>query len=83
VDTFLVRIWTEAEGAAEVQGPAAPRLHGTVRHVRSGSEWRFGDSAELLAALVSVSRPSAPAGSRPVAAAGRAPDAAGSSGGGR
>ncbi|NJD29065.1 MAG: hypothetical protein FIA92_12310 [Chloroflexi bacterium] len=65
MDTFLVRIWTEAEGAAEVQGPAAPRLRGTVRHVRSGSEWRFADAAELLAVLGSASRSRVPAGSRP------------------
>jgi hypothetical protein len=76
VDTFLVRIWTEAEGAAEVQGPAAPRLRGTVRHVRSGQEWHFANAAELLAALGSASRSSVPAGSRPPGDADWSADAA-------
>lgn len=62
METFLVRIWTEADGAAEAQGSASPSLHGFVRHIRSGSEARFADPAELVAVLVGASRSSAPAG---------------------
>jgi hypothetical protein len=54
MDTFLVRIWTDAESVPDStstarQPGASGSLHGVARHVRTGLEARFTTPAELLA----------------------------------
>jgi hypothetical protein len=58
METFLIRLWigsdTERETESDLE-PEGVRLQGFVRHVRSGSETRFSDAADLLVALSSWS----------------------------
>jgi hypothetical protein len=56
MDTFLVRVWTEAEPASDLTSTARQpgdvrSLNGMARHVRTGLETRFSTPAELLAFL--------------------------------
>jgi hypothetical protein len=59
VETFIVRVWTPADGH-----PAAdPGLHGEVKHISSGAASGFNGGEELLAFLATPIDDRTPAGS--------------------
>ncbi|HEV8545960.1 MAG TPA: hypothetical protein VGQ64_06680 [Candidatus Limnocylindrales bacterium] len=64
METFVIRLWTDddtSEADVDSGEETAERgLRGIVRHVRTGTETPFADSAELLVTLATLGRVARP-----------------------